>query len=131
MFLYSYQIDMSSTETQKRCYNMTNLALMVLVDGLSPTSLWSMNIWCWSHDIADFTLSICFFSCLSGSDYRVDTRFGGDTETRVCLHSHSDTWEQLQRVGYWIFFVSVWLAGSVFMQDFLRWCCVIDNVSDS
>lgn len=40
------------------------------------------------------------FSCLTASDYRADTSLRVDTGTGVCLHSQSDTWEQLQCVGY-------------------------------
>lgn len=59
--------------------------------------------WCHRYFEEKSLLSPDACSCVSVSDYRVDTRFRVETETGcVRLHSQWDTWEQLQCVGYWI-----------------------------
>lgn len=61
-----------------------------------------LSAWCKWY-VEEMTLLAPYvFSCLTASDYRADTSLRVDTGTGVCLHSQSDTWEQLQCVGYWL-----------------------------
>lgn len=89
-----------------------------------------LGAWCNWYFEETSLLSPDAFSCLSGSDYRVDTRFGVDTETGcVCTHSqtHGNNYS-VWGIGSSVF---VSLCLSLCLYGLLRWYCVSDKSSDS